>query len=92
MYDIKILVKDYRRTEGVNGSGPKGTVEGEDDFREEKVSWYNLCMSKFKIKNNNQFTKIASVYHSEILVVRIEQIIKMMNNILVYSSKNTEKL
>lgn len=88
---MKILVKVYRRTKGVNGRGAKGSVVGEDDFREEKVSRYNLCMSKFKIKNN-QFKIIASVYHSEILVVTIEQTIKIINNILLHSSKNTEKL
>ena len=89
---MKLLVKVYRRTKGVNGRGAKGSVVGEDDFREEKVPRYNLCTSKFKIKNNYQFKIIASVYHSEILVVRIEQTIKMINNILLYSSKNAEKL
>lgn len=87
---MKLLVKVYRRTKGVNGRGSKGSVVGEDDFREEKVPRYNLCTSKFKIKN--QVKIIASVYHSEILVVRIEQTIKMINNILLYSSKNAEKL
>lgn len=47
---MKILVKVYRRTKGVNGRGAKRSVVGEDDFREEKVPRYNLCTSKFKIK------------------------------------------